>query len=119
MRWSSAFVMLALLLAGCDGPRTGMMSKDQAKRDDRVLRVRVVKVYDNLDRSYSRELNVSHVVDVDVLDGPPELIGTALALPFDQFYVAKPPPGAGDEVVITPSAWVTRNAGGKPRTTGK
>lgn len=119
MRWSFALVMLALLLAGCDGPRNEMMPKDEAKRDQRVLRVRVVTVYDNLDRSYSRELNVSHVVDVDVLDGPPELIGKALTLPFDQFYVAKPPPGPGEEVITTPSAWVTRNQGGKQRAFGQ
>lgn len=119
MRWSIALFILALLLSGCEGPRTEMMPKDEAKRDQRVLRVRVVTVYDNLDRSYSRELNVSHVIDVDVLDGPPELVGTALTLPFDQFYVAKPPPGAGEEVVITPSSWVTRNSGIKQRAFGQ
>jgi hypothetical protein len=115
----TVFVLLALLLCACVGPRESMMPKEQAKRDERVLRVRVVAVFDNFNREYSREINVSHVVDVDVLDGPEELVGKPLTLPFDQFYVAKPPPQAGDELVTTPAAWVTRNAGGKQRPFGQ
>ena len=111
--------MLALLLAGCSGPRTTMVPKDEAKRDERVLRVRVVQVYDNRNLEYVREPNVSHIVDVDVLDGPTDLIGKPLALPFDLFYVAKPPPQAGAEVVITPADWVTRNRAGKARAFGQ
>jgi hypothetical protein len=119
MRWSIALFMLALLLAGCDGPRTTMMPKLDAKRDDRAMRVHVVRVFDNKDRDYTTELNVSHIIDVDVLDGPPELVGKPLALPFDQFYVAKPPPQVGEVVITTPAAWVTRNAGGKQRAFGQ
>jgi hypothetical protein len=119
MRISSILVMLLVLLAGCSGPRSTMVPKDEARRDERVLRVRVLQVYDNRDRAYTREFNVSHVIDVDVLDGPPELVGHPLTLPFDQFYVAKPPPQAGEEVVTTPAAWVTRNRGGKARGFGQ
>lgn len=119
MRWPAIFIMLILLLTGCDSPRTDIMPKDQAKRDERVLRLKVVKVYDNRDLAYIREPNVSHIIDVDVLDGPSDLIGTSLALPFDMFYVAKPPPQAGEEVVTTPSAWVMRNRAGKARGFGQ
>ncbi|MBA3699517.1 MAG: hypothetical protein H0W78_11775 [Planctomycetes bacterium] len=119
MRHSAVLIMLALLLAGCDSPRTTMMDKTEAKRDERVLRVRVVKVYDNRNLDYVREPNISHIVDVDVLDGPTELIGKPLALPFDMFYTAKPPPQVGEEVVTTPAAWVTRNSGGKQRAFGQ
>ena len=111
--------MLVLLFSGCDGPRTSMMPKDEAKRDERVMRVVVVKVYDNRNLEFTTEVNVSHILDVDVLDGPTELIGKSLALPFDMFYVAKPPPQAGTEVVTTPSAWVMRPRAGKARGVGQ
>lgn len=119
MRWSLVLVLIVVVLSGCSGPRTAMLPKAEAKRDERVLRVKVVEVYDNRNLEYVRESNISHIIDVDVLDGPPELIGTTLALPFDMFYVAKPPPRTGEEVVTTPAAWVTRNAGGKPRQFGQ
>ncbi len=119
MRWSAILVIVALLLSGCDGPRTTMVPKNEARRDERVMRVQVVQVYDNRNLDYIREPNVSHIIDVDVLDGPPELIGKSLALPFDMFYVAKPPPRVGEEVVTTPAAWVTRNVGGKQRAFGQ
>jgi hypothetical protein len=96
-----------------------MVPKDQALRDERVLRVRVVKVYDNRNGDYTTEFNISHVLDVDVIAGPDELIGKPLTLPFDIFYVAKPPPQAGEEVVTSPSAWVMRNRGGKARGFGQ
>jgi len=119
MRLFASLFMVLLLLSGCDGPRTTMIPKVDALHDSRVLRVQVVHVYDNKDREYTREFNVSHVLDVDVLDGPDELIGKPLALPYDFFYVAKPPPAAGEVVVTTPAAWVTRNTAGKARAFGQ
>ncbi len=119
MRWPAVLIMLVLLFTGCDGPRTSMMPKDEAKRDERVMRVKVVAVFDNRNLDYVREVNISHIIDVDVLDGPSELIGKSLALPFDMFYVAKPPPQSGEEVVTTPSAWVMRPRAGKARGFGQ
>jgi len=119
MRVIVSLFFVLLLLSGCDGPRSTMVPKDQALRDERVLRVRVVAVYDNRNADYTTEFNVSHVIDVDVLAGPDDLIGKPLALPFDIFYVAKLPPQAGEEVVTSPSAWVMRNRGGKARGFGQ
>jgi uncharacterized protein YceK len=114
-----AVLFMVLLLSGCDGPRTTVIPKADAMKDTRVLRVRIVHIYDNKDRDYDDELNISHVLDVDVLDGPDELIGKPLALPYDLFYTATPPPRVGEVVVTTPSAWVTRNPGGKSRGFGQ
>jgi hypothetical protein len=119
MRLFAALFMVLLLLSGCDGPRTTMIPRVDALHDMRVLRVKVMHVYDNKDREYTDQFNVSHVIDVDVLDGPDGLAGKPLTLPFDLFYVAKPPPTVGEVVVTTPSAWVTRNAGGKARAFGQ
>jgi hypothetical protein len=119
MRWSAILVIVALLISGCDGPRSTMVPKTEARRDERVMRLQVVKVYDNSNREFTREFNVSHVIDVDVLDGPPEVIGSSMALPYDLFYVAKPPPQEGDIVVTTPAAWVTRSPTGKQRGFGQ
>jgi hypothetical protein len=119
MRSSPFFFLLILLLSGCYGPRTTIMPKDEARRDQRVMQVKVVKIYDNSNNDYVQGPHVSHVIDVDVLDGPSDLIGKPLTLPFDQFYVAKPPPAVGEVVVTTPAAWVTRNADGKQRPFGQ
>lgn len=96
-----------------------MVPKEEARRDERVLRLKVVQVYDNREGTYTREFNVSHVIDVDVIDGPAELVGKSLALPYDLFYVAKPPPQAGEVVVTTPAAWVLRHRTGKARGFGQ
>ncbi len=119
MRTSVLLVALTLLLCGCDGPRSTMMPRKDALRDDRVLRMEVVQVYDNKDRDYTSEFNISHVIDVDVLDGPPELVGKPLTLPYDLFFVAQPPPLVGAVVVSSPAAWVSRNRSGKARGFGQ
>jgi hypothetical protein len=119
MRTAAILVMLTLLLCGCDGPRTAAMPRQQALRDDRVMRLQVVKVYDNKDLEWLDEYNISHVIDVDVLEGPPELVGKSLALPYDLFFMAKPPPAAGEVVVTAPADWVKRSLTGKVRGFGQ
>jgi hypothetical protein len=112
-------LVLAALLAGCAGPRTELMPKAEALKDARVMRVQVVKVYNNERMEHTTEFHVSHVVDVDVLEGPDELVGKPLTLPYDIFYVAKPPPAAGEVVVMAPADWVKRNTSGKARGFGQ
>lgn len=119
MRMPAILVILTLLLSGCDGPRQAMLPRAEAMHDERVMRLQVVHVYDNKDRDYTDEFNISHVIDADVLDGPPELVGKPLALPYDLFFVAKPPPVVGEIVVTSPAAWVNRNKAGKARPFGQ
>ena len=119
MRMPAILVIMILLLCGCDGPRSTTMPKTEALRDARVMRLQIVQVYDNKDRDYTDEFNVSHVIDVDVLDGPAELVGKPLALPYDLFFVAKPPPSVGEIVITSPAAWVNRNSAGKARAFGQ
>jgi hypothetical protein len=119
MRTPTILFMLILLLSGCDGPRTTLVPRDIALKDERVMRLEVVKVYNNQNLDYTTEFNVSHVLDLNVLDGPPELVGKPLTLPFDIFYVAKPPPNVGETVVTAPADWVRRNPFGKARGFGQ
>jgi hypothetical protein len=114
-----ALFALLLLLAACDGPRQEMTPKDQALHETRPLRLRVVKVYDNLSLDYTREFHVSHVIDVDVLDAPEGFTATQLTLPYDQYYVAKPPPRAGEVVTVAPADWLKQAIPGKTRGFGE
>lgn len=110
---------MAVLCGGCNATRGKIVPKAEAMHDQRVMQLRIVTVLDNSALDHTREFNVSHVIDADVLDGPKELIGKPIVLPYDQFYVAKPPPQVGDIVVTTPAAWVTRNQDGKARGFGQ
>ena len=83
------------------------------------MRVQVVAVYNNKNLDYTREINISHLIDVDVLEGPDDVNGKPLTMPYDLFYVAEPPPRVGEVVVTTPAAWVNRRAGGKTRGFGQ
>jgi hypothetical protein len=100
------------VLSGCfstSGPRQDVMERDLAARDHRPLRVRIVAVYDNQGLAYTTTFRVSHVIDVDVLDGPEGLVGKPLCLPYDEFNVTRPPPLVGDVMTITPADWVNPN----------
>ena len=119
MRTPTILFMLIILLSGCDGPRTTLVLRDIALKDERVMRLEVVKVYNNQNLDYTTEFNVSHVIDLNVLEGPLELVGKPLTLPFDIFYVAKPPPNVGETVVTAPADWVRRNPYGKARGFGQ
>jgi uncharacterized protein YceK len=119
MRTPTILFMLILLLSGCDGPRTTLIPRDIAFKDDRVMRVQVVHVYNNQNLDYTTEFHVSHVIDLDVLDGPPDLIGKPLTLPYDLFNVTIPPPNVGETVVTAPADWGRRNPYGKARGFGQ
>jgi hypothetical protein len=54
-----------------------------------------------------RDENVSHIIEVEVLDGPDQ--GKVLALPYDEWNVGHRPPRAGERVVVSPSDWVRRD----------
>lgn len=102
-------IILTCLSACSGGPRQDPTPSADAIHDIRVLRVAVVKVFDNRTRDYTSDFHISHVVDVDVLDGPGDVSGQHLTLPYDEFNVGQPPPHAGDVVTMTPADWLSRN----------
>lgn len=100
-----------LALAACgDGPRQSVLDPAFAKRDKRALRIKVVKIYDNFSKDYCDSPRISQVVDVDVLEGPPELLGKSLSLPYDDFALGAPPPKEDEEVVMSPADWINQPA---------
>jgi hypothetical protein len=117
-----AIVLMILMLfafAACSGPRGKLLTKAQAMRDNRAMRLEIIAVYNNDRMDYTTEFHVSHVIDANVLDGPPELVGKPIVLPYDLFFVAKPPPLIGEVVVASPMDWVKRNEAGKAREFGQ
>jgi hypothetical protein len=112
-----AVACVGLLLVSCGGPR--LMTKQEALRDNRVMRLKIVKVLSNDRFEQTTEFNISHVIEADVLEGPEELIGKPIKLPFDKFFVAEPPPQKGDVVLITPADWVKRRDDGRQRPFGR
>lgn len=105
----------ALLLPGCGGdrPQGPVMGRAEAEHDQRAMRLKVLKTYDNAASDFSQDPYVWYVVDVEVLDGPPDLIGKTLSLPYDDRIVGTPVPTVGTVVVCTPADWVRRSSKGK------
>lgn len=100
-------ILLALGLASCGGGLRGdVYDPDQARRDQRALRIKVVRIQDNFNRDWSSDPRISHVVEVEVLDGPAEMMGHPVVLPYDAFSLAKDPPAVGSETVMSPADWL-------------
>ncbi len=123
LRTTTRFLTLALgcllVLSSCGGPRATLVPIKEALRDTRVMRLEIVNVYNNKNLDYTTEFHVSHVIDATVLDGPNNLIGQPIVLPYDLFNVAKPPPLPGETVIVAPADWVKRNSAGKAREFGQ
>jgi hypothetical protein len=118
MRLLIAFALVAALCS-CDGPRGSIMPRADASRDQRVMRLKVLQVFDNAKSDYTTEFRVWHVIEVEVLDGPPGLVGQILDLPYDDFFVAQAPPLPGDVVTTSPADWVNQREPGKTRGFGQ
>jgi hypothetical protein len=104
-----ALLILPVLLTGCghhDGPRADILPRADAVNDHRVMRMRILRVFDNANNEYTTEFRVWHIIEVKVLDGPEEFKGKIVDLPFDDF-LALHPPLVDDEVIAAPADWVT------------
>lgn len=114
MRRALPCLLVVLALAACSAPRQPPVPRDVALRDDRELELTVIKPWDALRLKGPSES--SHVVEVEVLDGPAELVGKRLTLPYDEWMVGAPPPKAGTVLRTSARAWVARDRGsrGKP-----
>jgi hypothetical protein len=119
MRRLTLLALLAMLLTACDGPRTTVTTRSEANAFTDPLRLKVLKVWYNDRMEWSDEPHISHVIDVEVLDGPEGSVGKILSLPYDYSYVVLPPPLAGDVVVTAPADWVKQNRERKPRPFGR
>lgn len=109
------FILLALQLASCGETRSDVYDPVQARRDTRALRVKVVAIHDNFNRDWCSDPRISHVVEVEVLDGPAELMAKPLLLPYDSFAQAKEPPAVGHEAITSPADWLREPATQKYR----
>ena len=112
------FVVMILLQTGCSELRGETVTRSQAANDHRVMRLKVIKVYDNDQNQYTTEFRVWHIVEVEVMDGPEGWLGKTLELPFDDF-VASSPPLPGDVVTVAPADWVSSTDPHKTRAFGE
>jgi hypothetical protein len=108
-------VLFGLLAIGCGQPRTPIVAVEQAKDDRRKLEVEIVKVFDSM--MVNRSTESSHLIEVKILEGPQDLVGKHLTLPYDEWMVGAAPPKEGKKLSMTPADWVRKSATsrGKPR----
>jgi hypothetical protein len=111
------FTLLAAL-GGCSDLRGEAVTRAEAANDHRVMRLKVIKVYDNANNEYTTEFRVWHIVEVEVLEGPEGRLGKTLDLPFDDFTAAAPPL-PGDVVTVAPADWVGAGEHRKARAFGE
>jgi len=104
-------LIAVVLLVGCGEPRYPTMPTEQAQIDDRPMRVSVLRVLDAM--HVPRPTQGSHLIEVEVLDGPAQYRGRKLTLPYDEWSVGAPPPDEGSQLSITPAAWVVPAKGSK------
>jgi hypothetical protein len=113
-----AVLALAVALGGCSDLRGETVTRAEAANDHRVMRLKVIKVYDNSNNEFTTEFRVWHIVEVEVMDGPEGWLGKILDLPFDDFTAAAPPL-AGDVVTVAPADWVGGGEHRKARAFGE
>lgn len=111
-----ALVVAIVLLAGCGEPRQPIVARAQAEADQRELELRVVKAFDAMKLPYPTQS--SHLIEVEVLAGPEDLVGRVITLPYDEWAMGEPAPKAGDVLRTSPRRWVAGDgtSHGKPFT---
>lgn len=116
IRRLTPFLLLGLvLLTGCSSARVSPIDRGQALRDRTPREVKVVKVWDQVNDRLDgpTDPQISHYIEVDVLDGPEA--GKPMTLPYDRWNTGKEPPSRGDRLVVAPMDWVSRD----PHTNGR
>ena len=95
-------------LSGCGGgPRYNVIPWANALKLESMMEMRILDIHDGL--HHSREPHVTHLVSVEILDGPQSVIGKRITLPYDSYNCGKEPPSPGTEVLIAPSSWLKRD----------
>lgn len=113
MRSVVPILLLMLFLSSCGGPRYTVIPWAKATKLEGRLEMQILDIYDGL--HYSREPHVSHLVEVEIIDGPESLIGQRICLPYDRYNTGTEPPSPGETVFVAPSSWLKRN----PRNFGR
>lgn len=111
MRMPVLFIVI-LLLASCGGPRSPQISRQQALAWREPMTVRIDRIWDLMRDRVEADPELSHLVEVTILDGPKDLIGKEFALPYDAYACGterepyKVPPRVGSTQVLMPMEWV-------------
>jgi hypothetical protein len=106
MRRSLALAAV-LVLAACNGPARPIIAKEAAAAAREPMTLRVRGVWDAIDDIADvTDPGVTHLLEVDVLDGPEGWSGRRLTLPYDEWAVGEPPPKRGTTVTASPARWV-------------
>jgi hypothetical protein len=113
-----AVATLGVVLVGCSELRGETITRAEAANDHRVMRLKVIHVYDNSNNDYTTEFRVWHIVEVEVMEGPEARVGKTLDLPYDDFTAAAPPL-PGDVVTVAPADWVGAGEHRKQRAFGE
>ena len=113
-RWLWLLPLLAL--AACGQPREPIVSRAQAEIDRRDLELRVIKPFDAVRLPYPTQS--SHLIEVEIIAGPKDLVGRIVTLPYDEWAMGEPPPKAGAVLRTSPRRWVLGDgtSRGKPIT---
>ncbi len=113
-RWLLLLSLLALV--ACGQPREPIVSRAQAELDRRDFQLRVVEPFDAMRLPYPT--HSSHLIEVEIIEGPADLIGRVITLPYDEWAMGEPPPKRGDLLRTSPRRWVLGDgtSRGKPFT---
>lgn len=97
-----------MFMSGCSPrPQYPVIPRDKALSLDAVMEMKVTKVFDGL--IHSRDPHVTHLVEVEILRGPTDIVGEHITLPYDRYNTGKKPPHAGSTVTLAPSSWLKRD----------
>ncbi|NRA39543.1 MAG: hypothetical protein HRU15_15485 [Planctomycetes bacterium] len=89
-------------------PTYPVIPREKAMHLDAILEMKVKIVFDGL--MHSRDPHVTHLVEVEIIRGPTEVVGVIMTLPYDSYNTGAKPPHAGKTVTLAPSEWVKRSA---------
>jgi len=118
MRRLAVLLASTLALAACFSPRGERISRRYAADWHDVLTVEILDSYDLVKNHLpSAEPELTHMIQVLVLDGPDRWVGKTLLLPYDGWALGindvKRPPAAGNQELVVPSKWVRENREGR------
>ena len=109
--------ILACLLIACGGgPRQDPLPRKAVLRWNQPMTVEVLQVYDVMHYHVDADPEVTHTMEVKVVEGPPKYVGKTLFLPYDEWATGQEPPAEGSLETIMPSQWVapSPNSRGAP-----
>lgn len=70
------------------------------------MTVEVIQSWDLIEYATRADPNVSHLIEVRVIQGPSQYEGEVITLPYDSFSVGPNIPANGSEMVMMPAMWL-------------